>query len=85
LVSLRAATVRQAAQTLSYAFLIVVFAIIFGSRFLPMPWLAAIARAVASESLLQIQILAALFLVVVDAALYAAARVRFQRARLILD
>ncbi len=85
LVSLRAATVRQAAQTLSYAFLVVVFGIIFGSRLLPAAWLMALAKALAGESLLQLEILAALLLIVVDAALYWAARLRFQRTRLILD
>jgi ABC-2 type transport system permease protein len=85
LVSLRAATVRQAAQTLSYAFLVVVFGVIFGSRLLPTQWLAALAKAVASGSVLRTEIVAALFLVVVDSALYSAARARFQRARLILD
>jgi hypothetical protein len=45
----------------------------------------ALAKAVAGGNLLRTEVSVALVLIAVDAGLYSAARVRFQRARLILD
>jgi len=85
LVSLRASSVRQAAQTLSFGFLIIIFGGIFGIRLLPAEWQAGLASLVAQGSLTQTLALAGAILLVVDIALLAAAHVRFRRAGLILD
>jgi ABC-2 type transport system permease protein len=85
LVSLRAATVRQAAQTLSYGFLVLVFAVVFGARMLPTERMKVLINAVAPTNLLRTEILVAMGLAAVDFGLYSVVRMRFQRARLILD
>jgi ABC-2 type transport system permease protein len=84
-VSLRAATVRQAMQTLNFGFMIVVWGSFFGLRALPAQWQAALASVLAGNNLLRTEAILAVSLVVLDAALLIAARARFRRARLILD
>ncbi|HOR01041.1 MAG TPA: ABC transporter permease subunit [Anaerolineae bacterium] len=89
LVSLRAATVRQAAQTMSFAVIAIVC--------VPVAIVGALPRLFPDISGLQVQawlinvnwslilVAAAAVLAVVDAVVLAAAMARFQRAKLILD
>lgn len=85
LASVRAATVRQAAQTFGYAFTAVVFGTIFGLQALPAPWEFALRQMLAGERLVRTGVAAGLMLVALNAGILALARRRFQRARLILD
>jgi len=85
LVSLRAPTVRQAVQTLTWSFMAVFFLAIFGWAKLPLDWRAALMRFLSGGNLARTEIIGAAFLVFVIVALFGAARLRFQRARLILD
>jgi ABC-2 type transport system permease protein len=85
LVSLRAATVRQAAQTLNVGVLLLLFIPILGIQALPDAW-----KAQAGAWLLTIGIDGVLWvsvalLALLDLALLAAAFARFRRARLVLD
>lgn len=85
LVSLRAPTVRHAQQTLSTAMLVLFVAPVFGWQFLPLAWqdrVAEKASAINGEALLP-AIMGMLLLI--NLVLFAAARLRFRRARLILD
>ena len=83
-VSLKAETVRQAMQTLNLAFMGIVFSIVLGLQLLPDAWRNTLFRH-AAEHPAETGIAGAFGLIVVDAALLAAARVRFRRARLIQD
>jgi ABC-2 type transport system permease protein len=85
LVSLRAATVRQAIQTLTWSFMIVFFVGIFIVVRLSPEWRAALMRALAGDHLLRTELIAMAILSGLAGLLFAAARLRFQRARLILD
>ena len=87
LICLRAATVRQAVRNLFSGFVAVVFGGIFiaSPKALPATWREAFITNVFGGSQLRTMILLALMLAALDLALYSAARVRFQRARLILD
>jgi ABC-2 type transport system permease protein len=85
LVSLRAATVRQAAQALSIFTLLLVFIPSFGFPLLPVELRQRLLQALAGADVAQLILVAGLILVVLDAGLLAAAMARFQRARLILD
>ncbi|MCC6191938.1 MAG: ABC transporter permease [Anaerolineales bacterium] len=85
LVSLRAATVRQAAQTMSIAIMLLLFVPIFGLQALPPETQDRLLRWVTSSSMDQILLAALAVLLVVDAALLAAGLARFKRAKLILD
>ncbi|MBM4467274.1 MAG: ABC-2 type transporter [Chloroflexi bacterium] len=85
LVSLRASTVRQAAQTMSIAIMLLLFVPVFGVQALPAEWKARLAQAVMGADVVQIVLVAAAVLMVLDLGLLAAAMARFQRARLILD
>ena len=85
LVSLRAPTVRQAIQTLTWSFMIVFFLVIFGIARIPPEWRATLARVLAGENLLRTEIVVAGILLGLIFVLFGAARLRFQRARLILD
>ncbi len=85
LISLRAATVRQAAQTLSIGTMLLIFVPVYGIRALP-----AGIRAAGAAWLTRLDTRAALLLVLLllaalDGALLAAARLRFQRAKLAVD
>ncbi len=85
LVSLRAPTVRQAAQTLNVAILLIIFVPVLGAQALPLAWktqAAAWARSVGPDGVMG---LAAVLLAVLAAGLLAAAMARFKRARLVLD
>lgn len=86
LVSLRAGTVRQAQQTMSFATLVLVFGSVYGLQALPVDWEALLGRAAGGSGLPSGVVLAvAGILVVLDAALLVAASMRFRRTRLILD
>jgi ABC-2 type transport system permease protein len=85
LVSLRAPTVRQAVQTLTWSFMAVFFLAIFGWAKLPPEWRSTLMRSLAGQNLQRTEIVGASVLLFVIATLFAAARIRFQRARLILD
>jgi ABC-2 type transport system permease protein len=85
LVSLRAPTVRQAAQTLNVGILLLIFIPVLGMQALPDAWrsqIGAWAMSVGIDGLLWV---AAALLAVLDMALLAAAAARFRRARLVLD
>jgi ABC-2 type transport system permease protein len=84
LVSLRAATVRQAQQVLMLAIMLLLFVPVYGVQLLPDEWRAQIARTLAAggETRLVLGIIFAL--AVVDTSLIIAAMARFRRARLIL-
>lgn len=85
LVSLRASTVRQAQQTLSMAVMLLLFVPGFGAQALPAEWKARLVQALVVAGLTKIVLIVVAVLAVVDMGLLAAAMVRFQRARLILD
>jgi ABC-2 type transport system permease protein len=83
LVSLRAPTVRQAAQTLSAGVMVLLFVPIFGIRALPAGTRAAGAAWLATLNVPASVAGAAALLVLLDALLLAACFARFKRARLI--
>jgi ABC-2 type transport system permease protein len=85
LISLRAPTVRQAAQTLNVGILLLLFIPVLGLQALPDSWKAqagAWALAIGVDGLLWVSVV---LLSVLDLALLAAAFARFRRARLVLD
>jgi len=85
LVSLRAPTVRQAAQTLNVGVLLLIFVPVLGMQALPDSWKAQmVARAmtIGAGGLLWT---AAGLLALLDLSLLAAAFARFRRPRLVLD
>ncbi len=85
LVSLRAATVRQAQQTLSIAILAIFFAMLLGLQALPDSWSTSLISGLSGISLFGIIGIACIILLLLDLILLAAAAARFKRARLILD
>jgi len=85
LVSLRAATVRQAQQSLSIPIMLLLFVFVFGLRALPDDWRAVLVVTLLGLGPTAVMFLAAAVLAVLDAVLLAVAMARFQRARLILD
>jgi ABC-2 type transport system permease protein len=85
LVSLRAATVKHAQQTLSFAIMLVLFVPILGLQALPDAWQGRVALAITNAGAMRLVLYVMAVLALVDAALLAAARARFKRARLILD
>ena len=85
LISLRAPTVRQAAQTLSIGTMLLVFVPIFGVQALPASTKAALAVWLATLDPKVALVLTLLALATLDAALLAAARLRFQRAKLAVE
>lgn len=84
LVSLRAATVRQAQQTFSIAFFLL-FIPLFTFPLLPEQWQARFVQIAAGVNLASIVLGVAFILVIVDLVLLVAAMARFKRDRLILD
>ena len=85
LVSLRAATVRQAAQTLNVAVLIVVFAPVLGAQAMPESWRAQFGLWMMSVGIDGVVWTAVTVLAGVDVLILAVAAHRFQRSRLMLD
>lgn len=84
-VSLHAATVRQAQQTLSLALVVLLFGAIFGFNALPVSWKAWFAQILFGWSLTELILAATGIVVLIDLALVLAAMARFQRAKLVLD
>ncbi len=85
LISLRATSVRQAAQINSLAMLALILGAVALAKSLPPSWGARLAAAFTGPNLVRTELVAAAGLIVIDAALIAGAVARFQRARLILD
>jgi len=85
LISLHAATVRQAQQTLSVALAVGVFATIFGSSMVPESWRAQFLHALVTWSPTELVLAAAAVLLAIDLVLLAAGMARFQRSKLVLD
>jgi len=84
LVSLRAGSVRQAQQWMSFGMLILFLPLML-IQFIPETWLKSIGNAVIHANPLQIGVWAAVGLVVLEALLLAIAMRLFQRSKLILD
>jgi ABC-2 type transport system permease protein len=85
LVSLRAATVRHAQQTLGFAVVVIVLGVGFGSSSLPAEWKSWFARILFTWSQTDLVLAAAGVLLAIDLALLFAGMARFQRAKLVLD
>ena len=85
LVSLRAQTVRQAAQTLNVGVLLLVFIPVLGMQALPEAWRAQIGAWTMTTGVDGLLWVSAAVLAALDLAFLAAAFARFRRARLVLD
>jgi ABC-2 type transport system permease protein len=85
LVSLRAATVRQAQQTLSIAIMLLLFVPIFGTQALPVEWKARLFETFMAMNVTRVVVIAVVILAVLNVGLLVAAMDRFRRAQLILD
>jgi ABC-2 type transport system permease protein len=85
LVSLRAATVRQAQQTLSIAIMVLLFVPIFGLRALPVEWKARLFETFMAMNVTRVVVIAVVILAVLNVGLLIAAMDRFRRAQLILN
>lgn len=85
LVSLRAATVRQAQQTLSIAIMVLLFVPIFGAQALPVEWKARLFETFMATDITHLVMIAVVILTLLNVGLLAAAKAKFRRARLILD
>jgi ABC-2 type transport system permease protein len=85
LVSLRASTVRQAAQTLSVGIMLLIFVPVFGLTALPASWKQSVLAWAMRLSVREWAAVVCAFLALADAVLLAITMARFRRARLILD
>lgn len=85
LVSLRAASVRQAQQTMSIAIIILIFVPVYGVQAMPEEWKATFAKLFMNADATQLIYVAMAALAIIDALLLVAAMARFKRAKLILD
>jgi len=85
LVSLRAATVRGAQQTLAVGFAVLFMGTVFGVNSLSAEWKVWFTRILVTWSQTSLVLAALGVLLVIDLALLFAGMVRFQRARLVLD
>ncbi len=85
LISLHAATVRQAYQQMSIGFLILWLPIIIGPQVIPEAWKQQLGAWIAGIDGLQAAIAAVIALVIIDTILIGLDISRFQRSRLILD
>lgn len=85
LISLRAATVRQAAQELTIGLMVVVFLVVVAAGALPDGWKRALTDTVRELGATTVLLLAGAALLVVDGVLLAIAVLRFRRTRLLLD
>lgn len=85
LVSLKAATVRQAQQTLSIAIMLLLFVPILGLQTLPVEWRQRLFQGFHEVSLLELVLLVAVTVGLIDLILLKIAISRFRRSRLILD
>jgi len=85
LVSLRAATVRQAQQTLSIAIMLLLFVPTFGTQALPVEWKARLFETFMAMDITRLVVIAVVILAALNVGLLAAAMTRFRRAQLILQ
>jgi ABC-2 type transport system permease protein len=85
LVSLRAATVRQAMHTLTTAFMLAPLAIVFGVRAAPAEWKVGFAEMLGNWSPTGLAVAVAVLVLAIDLTLIAAAMARFQRSKLVAD
>lgn len=85
LVSLRAATVRQAQQTLSIAFMVLLLVPMFGINALPLAWKTRLYDAIASAGVTRLVATGVAVLAVLNVLLLLSAIARFRRDRLTLD
>ena len=85
LVSLRASTVRQAAQTLNVGILLLIFIPVLGLQALPDSWKAQAGAWVLTIGVDGLLVVSVALLALLDLALLAAAFARFRRSRLVLD
>jgi ABC-2 type transport system permease protein len=85
LVSLRAASVREAYQKLSIGFMLMFMPLIVIVQFIPDEWTAHLVERLFTANLVYIGIAIAAFLIVGNIALLSVAMARCQRTRLILD
>jgi ABC-2 type transport system permease protein len=85
LISLRASTVRQAQQTLSFAAWLLPIIVGYGGRIFPVEWRAYLVEAITASGMSGIVFVVTAILIVLDIGLLVVAMARFQRARLILD
>ncbi len=83
LVSLRAATVRQAQQSLSIGVMVLLFGAIYGVRALPDPIQQSLLTAITGLGATGLFLLAGLILLTIDLILLLAALTRFRRGRLV--
>ncbi len=85
LVSLRAPTVRQAAQTLNVAIMLLIFVPVFGIQALPETWRIGMLKWVTKVGVFGLSAAIGGILLALDVVFVAAALMRFRRSRLILD
>jgi hypothetical protein len=85
LVSLRAQTARQAAQTMSLFILALIFIPVFGLQMLPVTTRAELINLLSTTGTGGLLLIVLVLLVALDGVLLALAMARFQRAKLILD
>ena len=85
LISLRASSARQAAQTMGLAIMALVLLPTLGLQALPAAWKASAAQMLLGASVNQLALGAVVILLILDGLFLAAALLRFQRAKLILD
>jgi ABC-2 type transport system permease protein len=85
LVSLRAPTVRQAAQTLNIAILLLIFVPVFGMQALPGTWRVGILKWVTTVGVAGVAAAAGCVMLALVAVFSTVAGLRFRRSRLILD
>ena len=85
LVSLRAASARQAQQIMSAAMMVLLFIPLLGLQALPAGLRTQLVSMLGGASFNQLAVGAALVITLVDVALLLACMARFQRAKLILD
>lgn len=84
-VSLRSATVKQAAQQLAFASIALTWIPLFGFGLLPTRLQASLIESASSANNTQLFLISLVVLAVVDVGLLLVARARFKRSRLILD
>ena len=85
LVSLHAATVRGAQQTLGIGLGVLFMGVAFGGSMLPAEWIAGLARILITWSQTRLVLTALSILLAIDLAVLFTSMNRFQRAKLVLD
>ncbi|MCL4424661.1 MAG: ABC transporter permease [Firmicutes bacterium] len=85
LVSMRAATVKQAQQVLSIGIMLLAFVPIFGLRALPVEWRVRLAQTLGAAGVNKVLLIVLAVLIVLDLGLLMAAMARFRRAKLLSD